>query len=407
MRHHVLAIVQAGGQGQRLDVLTRERAKPSLPFAGVYQLLDFPMSNLLHSGIHDVWLSVQYLSGSVGEQAANGRAWDLDRTHGGFRLQTPRQGASPDAEGFATGNAEQLFHLRDDIAGAGSDITLVLSADHVYLYDYRDAIDAHVANEAECTIVTTQVSLPEAAHHMTVTTNRQGRVTRTASKPAHPTTGLIATEIFVYDTAVLLQLLDEIHHDLAATMHPDPSGLGDFDDHLIPRLVKRGRTFARSMPGYWRDLGRPETYLAAHQDLLAGRGVALDDPSWQIRARLPQRPPAFVSGGARIVDSIISPGSRIAGTVRRSVIGPGVAVEAGASVVDSILFDDVHVARGARVGHAIVDSRSRIGAAARVGIGDSTRRRPPQNLTLVGADSDISRKAAVPGGARLEPGSVA
>jgi glucose-1-phosphate adenylyltransferase len=403
----VLAIVQAGGQGGRLDVLTRERAKPTLPFAGIYQLLDFPMSNLLHSGIQDVWLSVQYQSDSVEEQAANGRAWDLDRTHGGFRLMTPRQGAAPDAEGFAAGNAEQLFHARDEIANHGSDLTVVLSADHVYTYDYNAAIEAHLARQAECTIVTTTVAKAEAVHHTVVSADRQGRVKKTASKPAHPTSGVIATEIFVYDTGTLVELLDQIHHDLTATAQPDPKGLGDFDDHLVPRFVKRGRTFTHAMPGYWRDLGRPEMYMAAHVDLLAGKGVRLDDPAWPIRARLPQRAPAYVADGARIADSILSPGASVAGVVRRSVIGPGVTIEAGASVSDSIVFADVRVESGAKLQWAIVDSGTTVARDARIGGRAASATPADSDLTLVGKDSHIGRRVKIDRGARLEPGTHA
>jgi glucose-1-phosphate adenylyltransferase len=156
-RHGVLAIVQAGGEGSRMDVLTRERAKPGLPFGGVFQLVDFPMSNLRHSRIEDVWLSVQYQADSLDEQVANGRPWDLDRESGGFRLLTPQQGGSPDSDGFSSGNADELFRIRDQIAAAGPDIIIVLSSDHVYRFDFNDAIETHRKKGAECTVVTSEV----------------------------------------------------------------------------------------------------------------------------------------------------------------------------------------------------------------------------------------------------------
>ena len=137
----VLAIVQAGGAGGRMDVLTLERAKPALPFAGSYQLLDFPLSNLVNSGVDDVWLSVQYQASALEEQVRNGRPWDLDRTRGGLRLLVPQEGTgSMDEEGFAKGNADELFRLRDQIRTADSDLVLVMSADHVYRLDYRDVV---------------------------------------------------------------------------------------------------------------------------------------------------------------------------------------------------------------------------------------------------------------------------
>ena len=128
-----------------MDILTRERAKPSLPFAGIYQLLDFPLSNLAHSGITDVWLSVSYLGSSLEHEVASGRPWDLDRNRGGLRLLMPQEGTgSTDEEGFAQGNADELYRLRDQIRAARPDVLLVMSADHVYRFDYQDAIATHL-----------------------------------------------------------------------------------------------------------------------------------------------------------------------------------------------------------------------------------------------------------------------
>ena len=390
-----------------MDVLTRERAKPALPFAGVYQLVDFPMSNLVNSGIEDVWLSLQYQASSLEEQIANGRSWDLDRDRGGFRLLMPQQGGSPDVEGFAAGNADELFRIRDQIALAAPEVVLVLSSDHVYRFDYTEAIQTHRSKQAECTVVTTEVSREEASSHATVTSNRLGRVTGFAYKPARPTTGVVATEIFVYDPAALVEVLDGLHRELTATAAPDSNGLGDFGDHLLPRLVDRGRVYAHPLPGYWQDLGRPETYLAAHQDLVAGRTSLFDDAAWPILARLPQRSPARIHAGSRVEDSLVSPGCEVFGTVRRSVLGPGVVVEKGARVTDSIIFADVTVGPKAVVAWSIVDRRTTFGPGSRVG------GRPPhtpaktEHITLVGAESTIKRGSTIPRGARLEPGTTA
>ena len=150
----VLAIIQAGGTGGRMEVLSRERAKPALPFAGVYQLIDFPLSNLSHSGISDVWLSVQYLGSTLEEQVANGRPWDLDRTYGGLRLLMPQEGAGTmDEEGFARGNADELFRFRDQMSDFDPEVVLVMSADHVYRLDYQDVLDTHRERGAEATVV--------------------------------------------------------------------------------------------------------------------------------------------------------------------------------------------------------------------------------------------------------------
>src|SRR4028118_1565544 len=142
-----------------MEVLTQERAKPALPFAGNYQLLDFPLSNLANSGISEVWISVQYLSATLEEQVANGRPWDLDRNHGGLRLLMPQEGTgTAEEEGFARGNADVLYRIRQQIKSADPEVVLVLSSDHVYRFDYNEAIEAHLREGAECTIVTTEVA---------------------------------------------------------------------------------------------------------------------------------------------------------------------------------------------------------------------------------------------------------
>src|SRR4051812_23085951 len=353
----ILAIIQAGGAGGRMDVLTAERAKPALPFAGSYQLLDFPLSNLVNSGVEDVWLSVQYQASALQEQVRNGRPWDLDRTGGGLRLLIPQQGSgSMDEEGFAHGNADELYRLRDDLRRADPDLVLVMSADHVYRLDYRELVDTHRAKDAEVTIVVTDlegVHGEDPGDHGVVETDRLGRVTSFAYKPDRPATSSVATEVFLYRPDALVEVLEELHREQSD--EPDEgdagvgdSGLGDFGDLLLPRFVERGKVFAHRLQSYWRDLGQPHHYLNAHLELVGQRADLLD-AEWPIRTQQPQREPTYVATGSRFEDSLLSSGSRVAGTVVRSVLGPGVVVEEGAEVIESVLFADTVVRHGARV----------------------------------------------------------
>lgn len=405
IRPRILAIVQAGGAGARMDVLTRETPKPALPFAGTYRLVDFPLSNLRNSAITDVWLSVQYLGQHLAEVVANGKPWDLDRHHGGFKLVLPEQGAgSPAEDGFVNGNAEELFGLRDAISRHRPDAVVVMSADHVYRLDYTDVVDTHLARSAECTIVTTEVDLADAGHHATVTATKTGIVRRFDYKPDNPSTGVVATEVFVYSPGPLIEVLETLHRDLSTASSEDsPSQLGDFGEHLLPALVARGHVHAYPLPGYWRDLGRPDTYYAAHTELL-DTDTGLFDPDWPITTNTVRHLPARLEQGSRIDNSLIGPGCRIAGTVVRSVLGPGVVVEAGARVADSIVHADVIVAAGATVHAAIIDTGCRIGTDARVG--PSRRRTHAQNLTLLGRDCQVAAGHTVDPGARLEPGTT-
>ncbi len=408
----VLAIIQAGGTGGRMDVLTLERAKPALPFAGSYQLLDFPLSNLVNSGIDDVWLSVGYQASALEEQVRNGRPWDLDRTHGGLRLLVPQEGAgSMDEEGFAKGNADELFRLRDQIRTAGPDLVLVMSADHVYRLDYRDVIRTHRQKDAEVTVVTTDLEgtyAEDATDHAVVEVNRLGRVTSFAYKPDEPASSTIVTEVIVYEPDVLTEMLEALHHELSDEPHEGDddegdSGLGDFGDLLLPRLVDRGKVYAHRLDGYWRDLGQPHHYLNAHLELL-DEDARLFDGFWPVRTQQPQREPARVLEGARLSESLISSGCVVGGVVRRSVLGPGVVVEAGAKVVESVIFHDTVVRAGATVTRSIVDSDCELTDGARVG-GPSVALDDPDAIPIVGRESRVSSR--LPAGSRLAPGTTA
>ncbi len=403
----ILAIIQAGGAGGRMDVLTRERAKPALPFAGVYQLVDFPLSNLRHSGISDVWLSVQYLGSTLEEEVSNGRPWDLDRTIGGFRLLMPQEGTgATDEEGFAKGNADELYRIRDQIVAADPELVLVMSADHVYRFDYLDAVHTHREERAACTVVTTEVPIDEAGDHATVEVDEQGVVVGFEYKPENPSTSTVAAEIFVYTPAVLIETVEQLHRELSAESGPHDSGLGDYGNHLLPRLVETARVVAHRLPGYWRDLGEPHKYLRAHLDVLTDDLGIFGDAERPVLTRQPQRVPARIVDGGRAEDSLLSPGSRVAGTAVRSVIGPGVVVERGAVVRESVVFTGTVIASGACVERTVVDRDCVIGAGATVGEYTDEPPDSAESVTLVGRGCRVPDGATIEAGGRLEPGTT-
>ena len=370
----VLALVLAGGEGGRMAPLTDERAKPALPFGGSYRLIDFPLSNCAHSGIRDVWVIQQYEPHDLTKQLANGRPWDLDRTSGGLLILHPYLGDSE--SGWYEGNADALYRNREAIAKHDPDLLLVLSADHVYKLDYRDVIDRHVGSKAAVTMVTTNVPQEEAGRYGVVEADGGGRVTGFEYKPREPRTGVVATEVFVYDARVLRGALDELANE------GDDSGLKDFGHELLPRLVAGGDARAFELETYWRDVGTIESYWQPHMELLTETpAFALNDPYWPIMTAGLQRPPARIERAAKLDASLVAAGAVVRGRVARSVIGPGVVIEEGATVRDSILFHDSYVASGASIVRAIVDERVRVDAGAAVGGADE--------ITVVGAGKTV------------------
>ena len=400
----VLALVLAGGEGSRMEVLTQDRAKPALPFAGGYRLLDFPLSNLRNSGIDDVWVLVQYETQSVLDVLAGGRPWDLDRSRGGLRVVPPQQESDGGGE-WHEGNAHALYAHRHLIAQAEPDALLVLSADHVYRLDYTEVIAQHRQTGAEVTVVSAKVPLAQASHHVSLDVDRDGRVQGVDVKPDKPAHGIVATEVFVYDTAVVLEVLAQLAEASAAD-----ATLADFGDALLPAMVERGKVLEFRLSGYWKDVGRPESYFEAHRDVLVARSrrrsadLDLDDPDWPILTHDRPRMPAFVEQGGRVVDSLVSPACQVGGRVERSVLGPGTVVQEGAVVRDSILLADVTIRSGARVQYAIVDDGATIGSNAVVGGRPNGDMPMSDELVLIGAKARIAAGAKVPPGDRVDRG---
>lgn len=381
----VLVLVLAGGKGSRLELLTETRAKPAVPFAGVYRLIDFPLSNCEHSGIADVWVSVQYQPQSVNEHLANGRPWDLDRTTGGLMMLAPFQGS--ERGGWTEGTADGLWRQSELIRQAAPDALVVVSSDAVYKLDYREVVEAHLGSGAEVTMVTTEVEPDDAARYGIVQVDGE-RVTDYAYKPEQPATTTATNEVFVFSPTETLDRLEALKDQVG------DGGLEDLGSHLLPAQTKDGLARAYPLNGYWRDVGTIESYWQAHRDFLAAEPpIDLDEPSWPIHTRGGRHSAGRVLDGATVDGSLLSGGTRVAGQVCGSVLSPGVVVEKGATVIDSVLLPGVVVRAGATVTRAVLDDNVEVGERATVG-GDG-------DITLVGREARVPNGAELAAGARL------
>ena len=416
-RPKVLAMILAGGQGGRLEVLTEKRAKPVLPFAGTYRLIDFALSNCMHSHVSDVWVIEQYQPHSLNEHLSNGRPWDLDRTYGGLQVLPPYTGKD-DEGGFAEGNADAIYRHKEFLREFDPDILLVLSADHVYKLDYGEVIACHQEIQADVTMVTTRVPLAEARRFGTVKVDPQGRITDFAYKPEQPESDIVTTEVFVYDARKLLDTLGELADEGGSASESggnkqNGSSLKDFGHELLPRMVRDGQAHAFPLEGYWKDVGTVESYWEAHMELLGSEPpLMLDDPAWPILTVGAQRMPARIHESANVVNSLISPGCVIYGEIINSILAPGVVVEQGAVVRDSILLHEARVGSGAQVHTAVLDAKTQVDETAVVGSrgklpkGRSLIQRSAEEIVLIGMEARISAGALVPPGTRVKPGAV-
>lgn len=383
----VLAIILAGGQGERLSLLSQKRAKPAVPFAGKYRIIDFALSNCVNSGITDVAVLTQYRPHSLHDHIGVGKPWDLDRQQGGITLLQPYVGQH-DADWYQ-GTADAVYQNLSFIIESRCDYVLILAGDHIYRMDYAPMIAYHQQRNADVTLGAVIVPLEEGHRFGILETDVEGQVISFEEKPSQPrgTLGSMGIYVFNRDTLVRKLIEDERAGELLAS-----STRHDFGHNIIPSMVEGSeRVFAYPFAGYWQDVGTIQSYWEAHMTLLGGRSsFDLYDPSWVIHTRSEERPPARIHSGAQVVDSLISHGCIIKGKVERSILSPGVIVEEGAVIQESIIMFDAFIGAGSVVQRSILDKEVCVGENCIIGFGDdmTPNRLEPTRLntgiTLIG-----------------------
>jgi glucose-1-phosphate adenylyltransferase len=389
----VLAVILAGGQGERLSLLSEKRAKPAVPFAGKYRIIDFALSNCVNSGIYDVAVLTQYRPHSLNDHIGVGKPWDLDRRHGGIHLLQPyeRRGESD----WYSGTADAVYQNLGFIMESGADYVLVLAGDHIYRMDYRPMIAYHLQRGADVTLGAVVIPIEEGHRFGILETDTEGRVISFEEKPAKPKGTLGSMGIYVFDRDTLARVLTgdarlgEQGKDL--TQH-------DFGRNIIPSMMARGeRVYAYPFAGYWQDVGTIQSYWEAHMELLEDPPpFDLYDRSWVIHTLSEERPPAYIHEGCQVNKSLVSHGCIIRGKVEHSVLSPGVIVEEGAEVRDSIILFDTVIGAGSVVDRCILDKEVVVGKNCVIGYGDdmtTPNKQEPGRLntgiTLIGKRSRL------------------
>jgi glucose-1-phosphate adenylyltransferase len=383
---NVFALILAGGESSGLSVLVEERPTAAMPFAGKYRIIDFTLSNCANSRLSDVAVLTQYRPHSLNEHVGSGRPWDLDRTRGGIHLWQPYRGRND--QGWQRGTADALYQNRNFIADTGAENLLVLSGDHVYKQDYRPLLRQHTRTGADLTISVRDVPRAETSRFGIVALDGDDRVTDFWEKSSEDHGTLASMGVYVFRTAFLLECLERDAADNASSH--------DFGRDIIPAMVRENNVHAYRFDGYWEDVGTLSAYWRTNLELLddAPR-LDLYDKQWTIHTRSEERPPVKQGSRARVERSLLSNGCVIEGSVFNSVLSPGVVVEAGAEVRDSIIMTDTVIAAGARVDRCIIDKRVMVGRDAHIGVGEPSVEGTQDGLTIIG------KAAVIPDGIRI------
>jgi glucose-1-phosphate adenylyltransferase len=350
-----LVMVLCGGKGERLYPLTRDRAKPSVPFLGAYRIIDFSLSNALNSGLRRIALLTQYKSLSLDRHILNG--WNIFHAESGdYVISLSAQGRVSD--NWYEGTADAVFQNIYTIQQENPEAVLVLSGDHIYSADYRKLLLFFGQTEADVLIMTRTIPIGEATRFGVIGVNEERRIVEFMEKPKKPFAtpwdpgrSLISMGVYLFKTPVLIKALLRDARN-AKSSH-------DFGRDILPALIGGHRVFAYTFDDYWEDIGTIDAYWEANMAFLSPRPpMILRDPAWPIRTYKAQHPPTFISGGD-IRDSIVGPGCTLADCrIVHSIISAAVSVEPGAEIVDSIVFQDVRVRRGARLHKLIIDKSS-------------------------------------------------
>ena len=390
-----IAMLLAGGQGSRLYALTRDIAKPAVPFGGKYRIIDFPLSNCVNSGIDTVGVLPQYQPLQLNEYLGNGQPWDLDRIHGGVYVLPPYQKiANSD---WYTGTANAIYQNINFINRYAPEYVVILSGDHIYKMDYSKMLEFHKEKQADCTIAVMEVPWEEASRFGIMACDEDKKIYEFAEKPKEPKSNLASMGIYIFTWSKLKKYLEE---DEA-----NPESENDFGKNVIPAMLQNGeRMYAYAFQGYWKDVGTIDSLWEANMDLL-DPNVPLDlyDDAWKIYARNPVMPPQYVAEGAVTLISMISEGCIVEGDVDFSILFAGVTVEKGAVVHDSIIMPGSVIKAGAVVEYSIVAENVVVGENAQVGDRpENIEDKANWGVTVIAKGIHIGKNAKVPAKAMIE-----
>lgn len=376
-----VAMLLAGGQGSRLKVLTKDTAKPAVPFGGKYRIIDFPLSNCINSGIDTIGVLTQYQPFDLNQYIGNGQPWDLDRLNGGVYVLPPY--ARSKSSEWYKGTANAIYQNINFIDKFMPEYVLILSGDHIYKMDYADMLAEHKKRGADCTIAVIDVPIEEASRFGIMNTNPDGSVYEFEEKPKNPKSTNASMGIYIFTWEKLKKYLIEDEKN--------PKSSNDFGKNIIPNMLNAGeKLFAYAFEGYWKDVGTISSLWEANMDLLDSKsGLSLNDDKWKIYARTTAEPPHYIGDDAIVRNSMITEGCSIYGKVKNSIISPSVVIGEGAIVEGCVVMPGAVIQENAVVKYSIIGAGAVIGENAVIGATQTAPVNGEWQITLVGPDAIV------------------
>lgn len=357
----VVAMILAGGQGSRLGVLTKNLAKPAVPFGGKYRIIDFPLSNCANSGIYTVGVLTQYKPLELNNHIGIGDAWDLDRRDGGVSILPPYQ--EEQGGDWYKGTANAIYQNIGYIDKYDPEYVLILSGDHIYKMDYDNMLEFHKEKNADVTIAVIEVTMEEATRFGIMNTREDLSIYEFEEKPKFPKSNKASMGVYIFNWKELKKYLKEDELDSTSS--------NDFGKNIIPKMLKDNkRMVAYPFKGYWKDVGTIDSLWEANMDLLLNKNeLDLNASEWKIYSKNPVRPAQFIGNEARVKNSLITEGCIIYGDIENSVISQGVSVGKNVVIKDSVIMPNVRIEDNVIINKAIVGSDAVIGKGCKVGDG--------------------------------------
>lgn len=391
-----VAMLLAGGQGTRLYALTKDTAKPAVPFGGKYRIIDFPLSNCINSGIDTIGVLTQYQPFDLNQYIGNGQPWDLDRLNGGVYVLPPyMKGKSGE---WYKGTANAIFQNIAFIDKFMPKYVLILSGDHIYKMNYSRMLQAHKDKGADCTIAVINVPIEEASRFGIMNTNPDGSVYEFEEKPKHPKSTNASMGIYIFTWDKLKKYLIEDENTAGSA--------NDFGKNIIPNMLSQNeKLFAYDFSGYWKDVGAISSLWEANMDLLdTNSGLVLNDEKWKIYARSTAEPPHYAGYDSNIVNSLVTEGCVVHGSVINSVISPSVTIGKGAIVEGSTVMPGAVIQDNAEVRYSIIGPNAVIGEGAKIGATQTKPINGEWQITVVGPDAIVQPNTVVEVNSMVEGG---